>query len=96
MTASLWAYHFDVPTIVIEAADKAENITTVTINTGHDYGTDWKSDGNGHWRECACGDKSETIAHTEDSGSVTKPATETETGIRTYKCSVCGYEMRTE
>ena len=87
---------FDVPTIVIEAADKAENITTVTINTGHDYGTDWKSDGNGHWRECACGDKSETIAHTEDSGSVTKPATETETGIRTYKCSVCGYEMRTE
>ncbi len=87
---------FDVPTIVIEAADKAENITTVTINTGHDYGTDWKSDGNGHWRECACGDKSETIAHTEDSGSVTKPATETETGIRTYKCSVCGYVIRTE
>ncbi len=87
---------FDVPTIVIEAADKAENITTVTINTGHDYGTDWKSDSNGHWRECACGDKSETVAHTEDSGSVTKPATETETGIRTYKCSVCGYVIRTE
>ncbi len=27
---------------------------------------------------------------------MTKPATETETGIRTYKCSVCGYKIRTE
>ncbi len=42
------------------------------------------------------GIKSDTATHTEDGGSVTKPATETETGIRTYKCSVCGYVIRTE
>ena len=88
---------FDTTPIVIAATDKAGNVTTVTVNAGHNYGTDWKSDSNGHWHECAvCGEKSEVLAHTEDSGTVTKPATETETGIRTYKCSVCGYEMRTE
>ena len=88
---------FDTATIVIAAEDKAGNVTTVTVYAGHNYGTDWKPDSNGHWQECAvCGNKSEVLAHTEDSGTVTKPATQTETGIRTYKCSVCGYEMRTE
>lgn len=62
----------------------------------HSYGTDWESDSNSHWHGCFCGEKAHIAAHTEDGGSVTKPATETETGIRTYKCSVCGYVMRTE
>ena len=88
---------FDTAAIVIAAEDKAGNVTTVTVNAGHSYGTEWKSESDGHWQECAvCGDKSKVSAHTEDSGTVTKPATQTETGIRTYKCSVCGYEMRTE
>lgn len=56
----------------------------------------WKSNENVHWKECICGDKSEISAHTEDSGSITKPATETETGIKTYQCSVCGYVIRTD
>ena len=34
--------------------------------------------------------------HTEDNGTVPKPATETEKGIRTYCCIVCGVELRTE
>ena len=82
----------------IKAADKAGNVTTVTVtvNAGHDYGTEWKSDGSSHWHECACGDKADTAAHMKDGGSVTKPATEKETGIRTYKCSVCGYVMQEE
>jgi Zn ribbon nucleic-acid-binding protein len=88
---------FDTAAIVIAAEDKAGNVTKVTVNAGHSYGTEWKSDSDGHWQECAvCGDKSKVSAHTEDSGTVTKPATQTETGIRIYKCSVCGYEMRTE
>lgn len=62
----------------------------------HSYDTDWKSDSNSHWHECTCGDRSGVSAHTEDGGTVTKPATETETGIITYKCSVCGYVMRKE
>ena len=88
---------FDTTPIVIAATDKAGNVTTVTVNAGHNYGTDWKLDSNGHWQECAvCGEKSEVLAHTEDSGTVTKPATETEAGTRVYRCSACGYEMRTE
>ncbi|MDE6253003.1 MAG: MucBP domain-containing protein [Lachnospiraceae bacterium] len=78
-------------TQTIKATDKAGNITTVTVYMEHRYGTEWKSDSESHWHECVCGDKSDTAAHTEDNGSVTKPAT----GIMTYRCSVCGYEMRT-
>lgn len=35
-------------------------------------------------------------AHTEDSGTVTKAATCTENGVRTYKCTVCDKVLRTE
>ena len=82
----------------ISASDKAGNVTTVTVtvNAGHDYGTEWKSDESSHWHECACGDKADTAAHIKDGGTITKPATETETGLRTYKCSVCGYVMQEE
>ena len=82
----------------ISASDKAGNVTTVTVtvHAGHDYGTEWKSDESSHWHECACGDKADTAAHIKDGGTITKPATETETGIRTYKCSVCGYVMQEE
>ena len=62
----------------------------------HVFGTEWKSDGDSHWHECDCGEKKDAAAHTEDGGSVTKAPTETEAGVRTYRCSVCGYVMRTE
>ena len=75
---------------------RTEEIEKLSPSHKHSYGTDWKSDKSNHWHECVCGDKSNIAAHTEDSGSVTKPATETETGIRMYKCSVCGYVIRTE
>lgn len=62
----------------------------------HSY-TKWKSDETNHWHECSnCGDKKDVAAHSEDNGTVTKEATETETGIKTYKCSVCQRELRTE
>ncbi len=62
----------------------------------HSYGSDWKSDTTGHWKECACKDRAEENAHTQDAGTVTKEATKTEPGIKTYQCSVCGYVMKTE
>ena len=77
-------------------------IRTVTIPpTGevhtHIFGTEWKYSDTRHWHECTvCGDKSDHAAHTEDSGTVTKAPTETETGVKTYKCKVCGYVLRTE
>lgn len=71
-------------------------------NTGedaHDYGTEWGSDDTGHWPVCSTCKEEKTgdkAAHTEDNGTVTQEPTETDEGIRTYHCSVCGYEMRTE
>ena len=62
----------------------------------HVYGTEWKSDSAGHWKECECKDRAEESTHTQDEGTVTKEATTTETGIKTYKCSVCGYVIKTE
>ncbi len=63
----------------------------------HTYGTDWKTDTDSHWHECTdCGDKKDLAAHTPDDGTVTKEPTKEETGIKTYKCKVCDYTMRTE
>lgn len=63
----------------------------------HNYSTDWKSDATGHWKECAtCKDKTEESVHMQDAGTVTKAATKTEPGIKTYKCSICGYAIKTE
>ncbi|MCM1159342.1 MAG: Ig-like domain-containing protein, partial [Clostridium sp.] len=62
----------------------------------HEFSTDWKTDSSRHWHECICGEKSDSVAHTKDGGTVTKAPTETETGIRTYYCSVCGYKMDEE
>ena len=45
----------------------------------HAHGTEWKSDENNHWNECACGDKANTAAHTDaDSDG---------------KCDVCAYNV---
>ena len=62
----------------------------------HDFDTAWSADGTAHWHECACGERSEEAAHTEDAGTVTKEPSETEAGVKTYRCSVCGRELRTE
>lgn len=62
----------------------------------HTYETKWKKDETNHWHKCVCGGKTDLAAHNEDDGTVTKEPTETENGIRTYKCCDCGYVMRTE
>ena len=41
----------------------------------HDYGTEWKNDEENHWKECACGDKTEMGAHADED--------------RSGKCDVC-------
>ena len=45
----------------------------------HDYGTTWKTDDNNHWKECACGEKSELAAHVDNNGD--------------NKCDTCDYAM---
>ncbi len=64
---------------------------------GHDYG-DWEYlSTSQHWRICNNNQGHvETENHNWDDGVVTKEATCTETGIRTYTCSVCGGTMTSE
>lgn len=45
----------------------------------HAHGTDWKSDEDNHWNECACGDKANTAAHADANSD--------------GKCDVCEYNV---
>ena len=66
-------------------ATKTEDIPTLTE---HSYG-DWsKLDDEYHHRTCVCGDEQKE-AHKWDDGVVTTPATHTEKGVKTFKCTVC-------
>ena len=99
-STSSWSYAGTVTSegggSAISPPEPGASVTPTPLSHTHAYGTDWKSDMTTHWKECSCGEKTENAAHTEDAGTVTKEATETETGIRTYKCVVCGYVTRTE
>ena len=44
------------------------NLDSVIIKGGHNHGTEWKSDKDNHWNECACGDKTNIGAHDDANG----------------------------
>lgn len=71
--------------------------TPVPPEHTHTPATAWSSDATGHWHACSgCDEKLSFAAHTSDTGTVTTPATETTSGTRIYKCTVCEYVIRTE
>lgn len=65
--------------------------TIPVIEHEHSYSEGWSSDENNHWHACECGAKADTAAHTYGEWSVTKEATETETGSKERTCTVCAY-----
>ena len=59
----------------------------------HSYGTEWKSDENGHWHMCAaCQAKTDEADHTFE-WIVDKEATDAQPGSRHQECTVCGYAL---
>ena len=63
--------------------DPQENPTTSTPAAHtHAYGTEWKSDAENHWNECACGEKSNAAAHADENTD--------------GKCDVCAAEVSVE
>lgn len=58
---------------------------------GHSYGSEWKSDADGHWHECTCGERSDERVHTFGDWTVIKEATKAEGGSKERECTVCGY-----
>lgn len=73
------------------------NITVTVDDTHqHSYGSDWKSDANGHWHACSCGAVSDRAEH-DWMVENAKEATATEPGYTGDKtCKVCGYEVKGE
>ncbi len=55
----------------------------------HQFG-DWMKNETNHWKECACGEKAKTAAHTYNE-TITTPAGCTTEGAKTFTCTVCGY-----
>lgn len=84
--------------VKIYTSDKFENaafeVQTKTIETeealGHKYGEWTKLDDAQHQRVCD-NDKThvEKANHSWDAGKVTKKATETQTGVKTFTCTAC-------
>ena len=62
------------------------------VATGHKFSSTWTSDTEYHWHTSTCGHEvvSDQSAHTWNSGVVTTAPTFSETGIKTYTCTVCG------
>ena len=58
----------------------------------HTYSEDWTYDEDCHWHKATCEhttEISDKAAHSWDVGRITKEATETEEGQKTYTCTVC-------
>ena len=62
----------------------------IEVICSHTYGAYTKTDVSWHTRECTKCHEIEKLAHIWDKGVVTTPATQTQTGTRTFTCSVCG------
>ena len=61
----------------------------------HTFADTWSKNETEHWKACTSeghSDVTEKAAHTFDAGTVTKPATESEEGVKTLTCTVCGYQ----
>ena len=72
-------------------ADKTVIVTYKEIGSvhTHSYGADWKYDGDNHWHECSCGDKTDTAAH-DYKWVIDKAATKEAAGVKHEECTVCG------
>lgn len=58
--------------------------------TGHMYKSEWNSNSEKHWHECAvCKDKKDEADHTWGVGVITTPATTTKEGVKTFTCEIC-------
>ena len=61
----------------------------------HNFSSEWKNDEQYHWHECVTKkhtDVADKADHTFDAGVVTKEPTEAEEGVKTFTCTVCGYQ----
>ena len=58
----------------------------------HVFAEEFKSDENGHWHECACGEKTAVEPHDLSGATITTPPSCSVEGSTITLCAVCGYE----
>lgn len=72
------------------------SISLVACNKNkHEAKSEWKWNDTQHWHECATeghDDKLDEAEHTWDEGVITTEPTETTDGVKTFTCTVCGYQ----
>lgn len=77
-----------------DKASKELTAAEVAIAKGeHSYSETFKSNENGHWKDCECGSKIEEGAHTYGEWVTTKKADVGVEGSKERTCSVCGYKQ---
>ena len=76
-----------------EVCGAKRNENTVIDPTHQCQFGDWKYNKDGHWKECACGEKDHEGAHTFGKWVTTKYPTATVAGVQERKCDVCGYKQ---
>ena len=74
-----------------EGTNQITREQTVVPMIAHTYVL--KSDASGHWRECSCGSRIDSGAHTYGDWMTTENATCTESGTRERSCAVCSYRQ---
>ncbi|MCM1333546.1 MAG: InlB B-repeat-containing protein [Bacteroides sp.] len=58
---------------------------------------EWEKDESGHWiAGCGCGEIHEFAPHTSDNGTITLYPTYEAGGAKEYRCTICGYLLKTE
>jgi len=79
-------------TCTVCRATRIEKIDKLTSDHTHTYEFE-NSDESHHWNECVCGAKQGSAEHKWDAGTVTIPATEIVTGVKTFACIECGRKV---
>ena len=70
-------------------------VLTACNNKKHDFSSKWEYDETSHWHECMTkkhSDVADKADHTFDTGNITTPPTEDAAGVKTFTCTVCGYQ----
>jgi|GEM_PF-3247771 len=77
------------------ANDRKTSSTDIQSSSVHTHkaSAEWEHDETNHWHKCeGCAEKLDLAAHTFDEGTITTPATKDKDGVKTYTCTVCGYQ----
>ncbi len=79
-------------TFVLSNVEENTAITVEGVRKHEAVNDKWLSDDNGHWHECACGDKIDEAEH-DFEWVVVKAPTATEKGSKQQKCKACGHKL---